>query len=259
MADQEINQDIIKFSLLKLYFFAMMIVFAGNSVAQQKAGNVTLQFHHLVGNRVLNFDSTYQNSFGEQFTVSKFKYYVSSIGVSDTIHYAQHLLKDTYFLVNEAKPESKLVSFNIPEGTYHTISFLLGVDSIKNVSGAQTGALDPLNDMFWTWQSGYVMAKLEGRSAASTLQRRMFEYHIGGFSGTNNVLQQVILKLPQPLVITNGKNIKVDLQADVNRWFNGVHALSIAQHPACTSIGTLAKQFSENYLQMFTLQSIQQQ
>jgi hypothetical protein len=34
------------------------------------------------------------------------------------------------------------------------IKFLLGVDSLKNVSGIQTGALDPAKGMFWTWNTG---------------------------------------------------------------------------------------------------------
>ncbi|MGN6494898.1 MAG: MbnP family protein [Agriterribacter sp.] len=244
--------------ILKLHFSAMAIAYMFNSVAQTKPpGNITLQFHHVAGSRVLELDSTYQNSFGERFTVSKFKYYVSNIEFSDTIHHTNHFLKNSYFLINEAKPDSKLILLNVPAGTYQKISFLLGVDSAKNVNGAQTGALDPLNDMFWTWKSGYVMAKLEGRSPASTLQRRMFEYHIGGYSGAHNVLGRVSLVLPHAVEITKGKSSKIQLQADVNKWFDGAHALSITQHSACTSAGMLARQFSENYLRMFTLQSTQ--
>ncbi|MGN6436485.1 MAG: MbnP family protein [Agriterribacter sp.] len=257
MTDLKIN----KLSyLLKLHFSAMAIACMINSVAQTKPpGNITLQFHHVAGSRVLALDSTYENSFGEKFTVSKFKYYISNIEFSDTIHHANHLLKNSYFLINEANPDSKLILLNVPGGTYHKISFLLGVDSAKNMSGAQTGALDPLNDMFWTWKSGYVMAKLEGRSPASTLQRRMFEYHIGGFSGEHNVLGRVSLVLPHAVEVTKGKSSQIQLQADLNKWFDGAHALSITQHPACTSAGMLAKQFSENYLRMFTLQSTQSQ
>jgi hypothetical protein len=47
------------------------------------------------------------------------------------------------------------------------IRFLLGVDSARNVSGIQTGALDPARGMFWTWNSGYVMAKIEGSSPSA--------------------------------------------------------------------------------------------
>ena len=149
-----------------------------------------------------------------------------------------------------------MISLQLPAGQYNKISFLLGVDSLKNVSGIQTGALDPLKDMFWTWKSGYVMAKLEGRSSASTLPHHMFEYHIGGFSGANNVLGRVGLPLPAVMNIVPGKKVRVAIAADIDKWFSGVHQLSIAAYPACTVEGQLAKRFSENYLQMFTIQSV---
>lgn len=74
---------------------------------------------------------------------------------------------------------------------YDSITFLIGVDSLHNVSGAQTGALDPVNDMFWTWNSGYVMAKLEGNSSSSPQMNQKFEYHIGGYSGKHNVVKKL--------------------------------------------------------------------
>ncbi len=70
--------------------------------------------------------------------------------------------------------------------------FLLGVDSLHNVSGAQTDALDPAKDMFWTWNTGYVMAKLEGNSPSSALVNNKYEFHVGGFSGKYNVLKKIL-------------------------------------------------------------------
>lgn len=227
-----------------------------NVTAQSASGNVRIEFHHMVGEQQLEFDSRYQNSLGEPFTVRKFRYYISNIEFSDTTSDKYYRLKDQYFLINEADPHSKTMILKIPNGIYNRISFLIGVDSLKNVSGAQSGALDPLNDMFWTWKSGYVMAKLEGQSGVSTLPHKIFEYHIGGFTGTHNVLGRVTLSLPFAVEAHAQKKAAVHIAADINRWFDGMHQLSIAQHPACTSIGALAKQFSENYLQMFTIQSV---
>jgi hypothetical protein len=73
----------------------------------------------------------------------------------------------------------------------------LGVDSIRNVSGIQTGALDPLKGMFWTWNSGYVMAKLEGSSESSNSAGNRFTYHIGGFRPGMNVLKTIDLIIPR--------------------------------------------------------------
>lgn len=223
---------------------------------QDKSGIVTLQFHNRVGERLVNIDSVFKNSLGEQFAVTKFRYYISNIEFADSITGKVHRLLDLYFLIDENKPDSKKIVLKLPAGRYNKISFLLGVDSLKNVSGIQTGALDPLNDMFWTWKSGYVMAKLEGRSPASNLPHHLIEYHIGGFDGKYNVTGRVSLPLPMPSDIVQGKATRIDIAADINKWFTGVYRLPIAEHPACTVPGQLAKQFSENYLQMFSIQSV---
>jgi hypothetical protein len=224
--------------------------------AQQADGNLTLQLHHRVGNHELEPDSGYKNSLGEQLVISKFRYYISNIEISDILSRKSYRVNGQYFLVDEKDPDSKVISLQLPSGKYNKVSFLLGVDSLKNVSGIQTGALDPLKDMFWTWKSGYVMAKLEGRSSASTLPHHIFEYHIGGFSGVYSVPGRVELPLPAAVDIMPGKKIQIDISADIDKWFSGIHQLSIAEHPACTVEGQLAKRFSENYLQMFTIQSI---
>jgi hypothetical protein len=61
-----------------------------------------------------------------------------------------------------------------------TLSIRFGTDSTTNVKGALGGDLDPMNGMYWTWQSGYINYKLEG--AMETNGRSMpFEFHLGGY------------------------------------------------------------------------------
>lgn len=92
---------------------------------------------------------------------------------------------NSYHLINEEGTASKSFSFFVMPTQYNSLSFLIGVDSLKNVSGAQTGGLDPLNGMFWTWNTGYIMFKMEGNSPSSSVVNNKIEYHIGGFSGAN--------------------------------------------------------------------------
>ncbi len=243
-----------KYIYVKLLFLFVMA--KGDLNAQHTSGNLTLQFENRVGDRLVNFDSIYENNLGEQLSITKFRYYISNIEIADSVTGKCYRWNNLYFLVDENKPDSKTISLKLPTGRYNKISFLLGVDSLKNVSGIQSGALDPLNDMFWTWKSGYVMAKLEGRSPSSTLQHHLFEYHIGGFSGIYNVTGSVILSLPSEIKIVHSKESRIVISADIDKWFSAIHRLSISEHPACTVTGQLAKQFSENYLQMFTIQSV---
>ena len=65
---------------------------------------------------------------------------------------------ESYHLVDQSQPGSLSWSFEAEENPFTTLHFLLGVASARIVSGAQTGALDTLKDMFWTWNSGYIMA-----------------------------------------------------------------------------------------------------
>ncbi|MBS1751334.1 MAG: hypothetical protein JST63_15650 [Bacteroidetes bacterium] len=243
-----------KYIYVKLLF--LFVLAKCDLYAQHTSGNLILQFENRVGERLVNFDSIYENSLGEQLRITKFRYYISNIKLSDSTMGKNYKCSNRYFLVDENKLDSKTISLKLPPGRYNKISFLLGVDSLRNVSGIQTGALDPLNDMFWTWKSGYVMAKLEGRSPSSSLQHHLFEYHIGGFSGIYNVTGRVILSLPAEINIVHGKESRIVISADIDKWFSAVYRLSISDHPACTVTGQLAKQFSENYLQMFTVQSL---
>ena len=45
----------------------------------------------------------------------------------------------------------------------HVIIFSMGVDSLKQAKPLYSGDLNPLKNMYWTWQSGYIQLKAEGK------------------------------------------------------------------------------------------------
>jgi hypothetical protein len=230
--------------------------FAGEPAATH---NITLTFRAVVDDDPLVFGDTYTNFWGEDYTVSAFKFYVAQvklINIDSGISYDVN--KDEYFLVNFADDNSIRLILRAVPFKYNRISFLLGVDSIRNVSGAQTGALDPAKGMFWTWNSGYIMAKLEGHSPVSNQPNNVFEYHIGGFSGPDNVLKRVTLPFPsaQDVTLQAGKSSEVTITANANAWFFNPNDLLISTSPVCTTPGPLARQVAENYVKMFTVTDI---
>ncbi|MCG2613397.1 hypothetical protein LZZ85_03860 [Terrimonas sp. NA20] len=213
---------------------------------------VSLEFVHTVGTREFSPDSIYKNDFGESFTVSRFRYYISNIQWHNRKTGKLYKTPASYFLIDEAEPLSKQIDLKVPAGQYTSLSFLIGVDSLKNISGAQDGALDPINGMFWTWQTGYIMAKLEGSSPVSKLPRNMFEFHIGGFKGPYNVLQRVEIPVTERMpIITGSKQSTIRISVDINKWFNGKHPLPLSKHTACMTPGELSLQYAENYITMF--------
>jgi hypothetical protein len=65
------------------------------------------------------------------------------------------------------------------------LDFLLGTDSLSNVSGILEGALDPINGMYWAWNSGYINIKTEGIYTDSMEKEIPFEFHLGGYLAPN--------------------------------------------------------------------------
>ncbi|HRI23219.1 MAG TPA: hypothetical protein PLZ45_01030 [Ferruginibacter sp.] len=227
------------------------------AINPQQPGMLKITFVNTVKGKPLQLDSvTYTNPFGESYRISKFKYYISHVSLPFDDGIFKEL--DSYHLVDESNPQSLSFGFIASVNTYRGIMFLLGVDSIKNVSGAQTGALDPLNDMFWTWNTGYVMAKMEGRSPQSARVNNRVEYHIGGFAGPNHVLKNIRLGFPPntSLDIREGKTSEIIIEADFDTWWQGGTDLKISEQPVCTTPGELAKKIADNYSRMFRIRSI---
>jgi hypothetical protein len=241
-----------------LFFYSAFILSGScQKTITSKTGIIKLTFRNMVNTSPMVLDTpTYANPFGESYTITKFKYYISNIRLSGGAGTA--IEKESYHLVDQSLPGSLTFSFETDENTFSTLQFLIGVDSIRNVSGAQTGALDPLNDMFWTWNSGYVMAKMEGVSPRSNQAGNIIEYHIGGFSGVNGVLKGISLALPpdKPLVIKQGQTSEITVEADFNKWWQAPNDVKIADMPVCTTPGVLAKKVADNYSKMFTVTAV---
>jgi hypothetical protein len=209
---------------------------------------LNIHFKHKVGNNKLKlFDETYTNSFNEPFTVNKFKYYISNIIVT-SVNGKSQAIKDKYFLINEADSFSKVIQIKSSFSEIKTIEFLIGVDSIKNISGVQTGALDPMNGMFWTWNTGYVFAKLEGQSDSAHAPNHAFTYDVGGFRAHEKALRKVVLH------INSNSSNNITINVDVLKWFNAKHDIKISSNPFCHQAGTLAMQLADNYSTMFSIE-----
>jgi len=221
-------------------------------------GTLRVNFTPMFGDSLLDLNTeSYVTGNGDTLTVSLFKFYVSNVKLTDDEGNI-HAVPESYYLINAETPTSETITLSdIPGGHYTSISFLIGVDSTRNVSGSQTGALDPANAMFWTWNSGYIMAKLEGSSPQSTQSFNAVTYHIGGFSGTNNAIRSVTIPLTTNASVTSTGNPLVTLKADVAEWFVTPNTINLATSANTTMPGALSVQIANNYSDMFSLISVQ--
>ena len=154
-----------------------------------QTGSFVLELDHVWGMNMAPFSmntAMVHPMTGDSLTFTTFKYYVSNLQLqkTDGTWWAQ---EESYYLVDLSTPESAEITVaNVPAGDYTGFRFTLGVDSTRNVSGAQTGALDPAEGMFWSWNSGYIMLKAEGTSPQAG--DGTFVFHLGGFTGLNTAV-----------------------------------------------------------------------
>ena len=220
-------------------------------------GTVTLDITNVAG--TVNVDESggtfYINSTGESFNVTRLKYYISKVQFYkvDALVYE---MPESYFLVDESnQATTKLEIPNVPGGGYTSVRFSIGVDSTRNVSGAQTGALDPANGMFWTWSSGYIFFKLEGKSPASSQVDSSYIYHIGGFKNANNTnaIREIEIDfLGDSLIVDGAREAEIHVLADVLKIFSTPNTLSIAVLNTQMGQGGNALLIADNYKQMFS-------
>ena len=225
----------------KILFF--MLIFTGHIFSivwgQQQ---MNILFVNTANHKLIEPGRIYQNAWGETYQVQKLKYYVSEFqfGTAGTG-------SSDIFLVNAFGNSGFTISR--PAHTLDTISFLLGVDSMYHVSGAQEGALDPLNDMYWTWNSGYVMFKLEGNAPVSPAPLNKIEHHIGGFAGSQKTMRPVVLPLPpEPAAYDT-----IFIEMNLDKYWQGVHTISIQQIPIITLPGKEAVYAADNFPGIFSI------
>jgi hypothetical protein len=239
--------------MLKKFLYTMFCIAALVAAMSFTAstGSVTITFSNYVGSSLLKLDSaTYKNELGQAYTVSKFKYYVGNIHLkkSDGTEY----VSDKYYLINEEEATSKQVTLsNVPEGNYTSISFILGVDSLHNCSGAQTDALDPVNAMFWAWNTGYIFVKMEGRSPVSTQPGHLLEFHIGGYMQPNNCIRTIDLPIKKGMQVSS-KAAVLNIKADVSQLFKTPTTIDFAKLSSVTDLHN-ATTIANNYMDMFSI------
>jgi hypothetical protein len=206
-----------------------------------------IRFRNCAGNRPLQLSGElYSNSFDESFSVQQFKYYVSGIRVTGEEVGEEVLLQEAH-LVDEGDSSSLVLNLSTALDRIRTIRFVVGVDSLANTGGVQGGDLDPMLGMFWTWNTGYVYARLEGESDSAHSPAHRFTWDIGGYKYPLNALRTVTLD-----VGGGGKKV-ICITADVQKWFDGKSPVHLAQTPVCHQPGALAMRIADNYSTMFSV------
>ncbi|MBL7914257.1 MAG: hypothetical protein JNL49_04355 [Bacteroidia bacterium] len=223
------------------------------------APKLTIELDHLAGNQKFYLDSTYTTANGDQITASMFKYYISNIEFVKTDN-SVVTIEDTYYYVDASDENTWFIDFDsLGTGQFKAIRFLIGVDSTRNCSGAQTGALDPANGMFWSWNSGYIFVKLEATSPS--IPTNDLTYHIGGYKGAFVNYRQVELEFDGDILnLANNTHRELHLVTDVLELFESPTTINVATFPATImSPNANASIVADNYANMISYDHIHEE
>ena len=220
------------------------------------SGKVYLEFFNVVGGSNLNLNNQwYKNQHGDSFKVTKFNYYISNVVITSTDGITTYAEPNSYHLLEQSSTPSQMAFYldKVPGKKYASLSFMIGVDSLHNVSGAQDGDLDPAKGNFWSWNTGYIMLKFEGNSPQAPTADGRLVFHSGGFSGANSVLKTVTLSFPTEIEVTKASSPHVHLQADVLALFKSPNVFDFSTTTAIHMPGIDAKKLADNYANMFSI------
>jgi len=157
--------------------------------------------------------------------IETLKCYVGHIEILDINR--QVIGKDSvaYRLLDYSNRSS--LNFSIPINSIKAsyIRLTLGVDSATNAAGVHCCALDPSNGMYWSWQSGYIQFKLEGKEKDGTA----LNLHLGGFS--NAYMSSITDDIPifrmvtgGPVLPPNRRSQEVTIHLKLDSFMELVHA-----------------------------------
>lgn len=221
-----------------------------NYINPTGTSSLHIHFIHRADTFPLVASQSYTLPNNQSFSVQVFKYYISNV----EIHYTDGTVyKENYsYHLIDFQGKNEIVLNQLPSKNISNLRFMIGVDSLHNVSGPQTGDLSPSYGMFWTWNTGYIMVKFVGQSQQSGAIDKTLIFHIGGYKGSNKVQRIVNISLPNGVSLKEGKASELQLITNVSRMFYGVHTIDFSQNYQTINNNNNASELADNYAQMIS-------
>ena len=172
-----------------------------------KPKTITLSFLPYFGNDSLVINKNYFSEIiSDSISIQSLRFYLSDINLIKNGRKIYQVKNQPNLVDISKKLQVKLLTKS--ELEFDSIQFDIGVDSLSQVSGAMGGDLDPMKGMYWSWQSGYINFKLEGKSNICNNRNHVFQFHIGGYIFPYNSIQHIILPVQNKTNINIKLNIK---------------------------------------------------
>ena len=236
-------------------------------VVEGTTGEAEIFFDNGVAGDALIIGSTYTNSNGENLTIERLNYIVSNFVLikEDGSEYV-YPKENSYFVINHADGLQTVHLEGVEAGDYKKVRFGIGVDQQRYLQGetAQQSFWDlaAVNDLTWTWSTGYRFINFEGTFTGSgSTESKIFQVHQGSNTATDNY-REVTLDLPTTARVRTGEAPSIHVKTDVNVILDGVNKIKLGdnlnQAGTASSImgGENLIKIAENSLEMFVVDHV---
>ena len=224
------------------------------SEPQDITGGIQVNVSHQVSGQNLQFGAvTFTNPAGNLYSIDLLKYFISNLTLVNQDGTTFNIGK--YDLINPQQPSSCLVeSSDIPNGTYTSMRFSIGIDSLRNHDITNYADMDPSSGMVWTWSTGYIFFKHEGQYIDSLGQTQSLSFHLG----TDLAYTVVQINFSSPLVIDKNTRV-INLNFDLNKAYDSPELINFNEHNNQSSVGEekWVKKMKANLQNAFSISSIQ--
>jgi hypothetical protein len=198
-------------SILNLALIGLFVLGFSSCTKEKLAeeASVTFQFEHVEGEDGLQADSPldYLSAAGVYYNVTKLKYIVSNVVLIDQAGNETML---NNFDIIDAFGNNSLDAVTLPNGTYETMRFTLGVEPGQNLSSNAAGDLAPGGDMHINTTDGYVFFLQEGRYLDGSNTEQQYNF---GYAKVGNEIN-VTMRVGGLTVNGKAKNAYITLNLD---------------------------------------------
>jgi hypothetical protein len=221
-------------------------------------GNLKLRFH-------AHYNGTPFVLFNDYYTLENYRIRPELLRFLATEFWTKNEAGDSLYLYEAFKYnlETGQTSFTIPmaPGNYDGIGLSIGVNEQKNHDDPSQYPADhalsyaTASDMFWTWSTGYIFSKYEGKADTSGNGTGPLDLFYIFHSG-HDTLYRVLPHMDKPYTITSGQTTELVVHINAAAFFASiVDTIDLKQENETHTANNLplAIKFSDMFKRSFSL------
>jgi len=247
----------------RLFIFSLAFILILSSCAkddvegtpQENNTNVKFKFSHSVGSEEIEFNNIkYTNAFGNTYSIETLKYFISNITLQGSKGGPVLIDEEHYIDASDVSTTLFNPAENIAAGTYTEVSFIFGLDSLKNTNGRFTNP--PESHMEWPipMGGGYHYMKLEGKYNTAGNPGN-YQAHSGPSMG-NHYYFEVTIPVDAFEVTEEGETI-ITIKMDINSWWDNPNTLDLNAVTGIMGNEDMQQKLHENGSDVFSILSVE--